>query len=124
MFDFLKGSPQILDKATDGIINGADLLFLTDEEKLQYQQEAAKLWLKIQESIRDENSIRSITRRYIAVLSTICYFLLVFLAVVVYSFNSDWSAFIFGILTSELGWMVLGINAFYFGPHMIGRLKK
>ena len=124
LFDFLNSTSNAADKAMDGIINGGDKLFFTAEEKAEYAQKAAELWLKIQEAIREEGSIRSLTRRYIAVISTAVYLLFGITSIVVFPIDKEWSNFILKIMTGELGWMVLGINVFYFGPHMIGRMKK
>jgi len=112
------------EKAMDGIVKGVDALVLTDEEKIQYGQRATELWLKIQEAIREEGSIRSLTRRYIAIAAIAAYLLLALVAAAAFPFDAKYSAFLLSLMDSKLGWLVIGIGGFYFGPHMLGRITK
>ena len=126
-FSKVIGSDKAMDTANsvlDGIKNGVDAIVFTDEEKAEYRQEGYKLWLKVLETTREESSVRSLTRRYIALLLVVAYTLLTFLAVVAYQFDSEFAAFVFSVAESKFGIMALGVATFYFGPSMLSRLRK
>lgn len=125
---FLKGGTGAAEKAMDGLINGADKLFLTTEEKLDYNQNATKLWIEIQKAIREEGSIRSITRRIFSLSCLFSYLFLAFLCIVFFKIDREFSLFIYQIMEGKLGILTLGAGAFYLGPTMIAnavnKIKK
>ena len=57
IFDIFTGAPDVAKKAADGIYNGLDKLFLTDEEQGDF-------WLKYLQATQPQN----LARRYIALI--------------------------------------------------------
>ena len=92
-------------------------------------QEQAELSAKSVESVQTfvvatlgESTERSKTRRSIAVFVIKFYLLLLFIAVMVFPFNKEWSTFALSVATiPALGGMVVSIGIFFFGSHMIQR---
>jgi len=92
-------------------------------------QEQAELSAKSVESVQTfvvatlgESTERSKTRRSIAVFVIKFYLLLLFIAVMVFPFNKEWSNFALSVATiPALGGMVVSIGIFFFGSHMIQR---
>jgi hypothetical protein len=109
VLSWLASSAKASDKVLDALVKGGDKLILSEEERLDYGKDAGKLWLKIQEATRDENSV----------FSKLCIG-----AAVMFHFDQEYARFLLEIAESKYGWLVIGIGGFYFGPHMLGRLKK
>ena len=57
---------RVAEKAADGLYNGIDKLVYTDEEKAEAFAEARKAYLEFVRIAYDQNSIRSVTRRWLA----------------------------------------------------------
>lgn len=117
---FLKSAPNAAEKTIDTIREAGDKLFYTDEEKADSDKELFKLWADSFEKLRDENSARSITRRYIACMVVGFWLLLTAVCVGSYPFDPEYSAFVFDVLSIQTP-IVIGVSVFYFGPHLIGR---
>jgi len=123
------------DKATgaaksiiEGGISGIDKLFLTDEEKRDYAVKAQEMYLKHQELILNENTARSITRRYIAVMITVVSLLLTILTIGVASYDVELARMIISIVQAySVDNAFLGVLFFYFGSYgltgIIGKAK-
>jgi hypothetical protein len=124
VLSWLASSTKASDKALDALVKGGDKLILTEEERLDYGKDAGKLWLKIQEATREENSVRSITRRAISLISLTVFSVLCISAAIMYKYDQEYAMFLLQIAESKYGWLVLGIGGFYLGPHMLGRFKK
>jgi hypothetical protein len=124
VLSWLASSAKASDKVLDALVKGGDKLILSEEERLDYGKDAGKLWLKIQEATRDENSVRSVTRRLIALITISVFSKLCIGAAVMFHFDQEYARFLLEIAESKYGWLVIGIGGFYFGPHMLGRLKK
>lgn len=123
LFSFLKSAPDAAEKAIDTITSAGDAVWFTDEEKAEYKKECFKLWADSLAKINDENSPRSLTRRYIAFMVVGVWLLFSIVSVVAHPFNIEYSAFVLDVLSMQSP-IVGGIAVFYFGPHMIGRAIK
>lgn len=127
MFDWLLGSSKSAEKVIDtgcGLLetaaSGVDMMFYTDEERALAKTKAYELWLKTQETIRDENSIRSVTRRIIAVAFTAIFLFLCLSGVALALITNEPTNPCFKMV-SEISTIEGMIIVFYFGPTMIGR---
>lgn len=120
---FTGGGKQV-DKVTDAVINGVDAVFYTEEEKAEDSKKRAELWYKFMEMARDESSIKSVTRRIIAILVMSHWLLFLDVALVSHLLgNSQEAKFSFELANAML-WIVGGVGAFYFGTHLIKQAKK
>ena len=134
------GSSDSLDKvlvtAADGIYNGLDKLIYTDEEKADVMAKGRELFIEFAKIANDQNSTRSITRRWLAFLVMGPIMFIVMLSVLFHGLgmfffeNTDganaaivYADFLFSIV-GEIGLWGAGVLAFYFGPHLLGSLKK
>lgn len=121
---WLKTSEKAVDTAADLIKRGADgidALFFTSEEKSKASLEMINLWIKTQEVLRDENTAKSITRRYLAITIIAATFGMGIGAAAVYPFNPEWSAYILAIL-KEYGFMTTSVVVFYFGYYAVKQI--
>lgn len=121
---WFSGGGKQVDKVTDAVINGLDAVFYTDEEKAGDAKKRAEIWYKFMELARNESSIKSVTRRVIAIL--VISHWLIFLNVALVSHlvgNEPGALFAFGLAKAML-WIVGGVGAFYFGTHLLSGIKK
>lgn len=130
MFSFLKGlfgssknTDTIVETAAKGIYNGLDALVFTEEEKAQYRQQQAETVLEFAKIAYDQNSIRSITRRWLAFMVTAPPTLAAIIGILVYPWYPEYSQFLFSFVGAN-GLLVGGVLAFYFGPHMISAARR
>lgn len=107
--------------AVSGIGKGIDLLVLTDEERLQYSQKGAELYLKYMDLALDQNSIRSVTRRWLAWSVMAVELLLLVVSGLLHPVNAGWATHLFALATTLAPWAG-GIMIFYFGPHILTSL--
>jgi len=112
MFGRLFGSDKVVGKAVDGVYNGVDKLFYTDEEK----KDNFKVLLKLYEPFK-------IAQRFLSLIFGIPYALAWFITFVV-SFYKDVEPQI-ALLSGDMGMIVLFIIGFYFAggaiPNMRGK---
>jgi len=135
-WSFILGSPKALGDVTEtgktlvsGIVDGIDALILTDEEKIQYNQQGAEIVLKYWDKVRQENSEQSKARRVLAVMTFKAFFGMIFLAItcrilamVLTPFEAV-SIFILKIcLSGIVGGLVISIGTIYFGPHQLAKI--
>lgn len=116
-------APKTLDKATDAIINGADVLKLTKEEAVQYQLKATELHIELQKQIANESTPTAISRRIFGLMF-----------VVPFVFLTLGSAILEGLSpTTAEHWLKLAqtyenpaiaVAVFYFGGHIAKSLNK
>ena len=127
-FDIFTTSKAAVDTAkniVDGTISGIDKLFYTDEEKadnlaerIALHQKGFALWLEAQKALIGESSLRSITRRVLAVMIIGVFLLLLVGAAGVYLVNPEWSAFIL-TCARALNTLVVAVGVFYFGYYAV-----
>jgi len=121
MFKFLKKiDPQ---KAFDTVASGIDKAFYTKEEQSDDAKAAWAGWFEWYKNTLDESSIRSITRRILAVMFSSVFLVLFIAAAVFYKFDKEYALFLFE-LAKELGVYVGGIMLFYFGYYGIKNIVQ
>jgi len=125
LFSKLAGKSDLLDRAAAGI----DALVLTDEERVKYNLERQKLYLELEKEVNKQCLPRALTRRYIALMVTIPYIVIVVIKCLV-EFASA-----FGIISAvdlssvnvtleALTMPFTSIIIFYYGTHVLSALKK
>ena len=120
------GSKDTLDKA-DNIINrtmdGIDHVFYTDQEKAEAHREGYKANIEYAKTQRDENSVRSVARRFIAIMVVGNFLALLNASVIMWKFDKEYARYIFDValVLSTAVTMVLG---FYFGYYAIKSIIK
>lgn len=124
LFDWFSSGPKAAEKVLDAGVRGLDALVFTDEERAELNKKLGELWVRTQEVISQESSIRSVTRRFLAFLVTIPYVALILSAAVAFYFNPEYAKFLLQLADSKFGWLVVAVAGFYFGPHMIGRFLQ
>ncbi len=112
---------SIAEKTTDGIISSLDKLVFTDEEKSDVSMQTVKLYLKFNELTANENTVRSITRRILAVSIMGAYLFLIILSGIIFKIDPDWSTRLFGC-AKELSSLTIAIGILYFGPYQLSKL--
>lgn len=116
MFKFLKKiDPQ---EAFDTVASGIDKAFYTREEQSDDAKEAWSSWFEWYKNTLDESSVRSITRRILAVMFSTVFLILFLGAAAFYKFDKEYALFLFD-LAKEIGPYVGGIMLFYFGYYGI-----
>ena len=126
ILDIFRTSEKAVDTAIDLIeagANGIDKLFFTEEEKSEASNKFYENWIKTLGMLVDTESIRSITRRYLAVsvIGTWLYLIVLGVMVRVFGGSKEAAEFVFEVAGS-MNYPVLAVIGFYFGPEMIGRL--
>lgn len=126
LFSFLGTSSKAVDAATGligGVVDGIDAVILTEEEKIKFDLKRTELWLKMQEVIANESTVRSVTRRVLAVVSFIVYLTLNVASCIVWPFAPEHSDQIFKV-AMNLNKLVIPITVFYFGYYAISNVIK
>lgn len=130
MFSWLKGlfggagkTEAVIDKAADGIYNGLDKLIYTDEEKADALAKGRELFLEFAKSAYDQNSIRSVTRRWLAFLVVGPCITFYVTSGIAFFFNEAAAAHFMNMATGLTPWAG-GVLVFYFGPHLISAGRK
>ena len=119
MLGWLKGlfsTPKLAEAAGDvikGAVNGIDKLFYTDEEKAENAQKAFELWLKAQNILIHESSVRSMTRRYLAIMIVGVFLFLILFAAILFAFGVTTAKEVFACAKAISG-LTLMVTGFYF----------
>lgn len=120
-FKWFSAGSDSATKVLDAGIKGIDALFLTEEERLQLNKQLGEQWVKLQETLGPETTIRAVTRRILSVAVMGSYMLLCLTAAAVYQINPEYTDVLLDIAEGKFGLMTLGVAGFYFGPYMIGQ---
>lgn len=126
---------DLANKAADGLTNGLDKIWYTEEEKaetalkrLDVGVKFADLHLKLVEATANESTTRSITRRIVAIFIMIMTCVMMLSIAVSYYFSVDYAKFL--LLLSDKFWMgasFFSVVVFFFGNHFvsgaIGKIK-
>jgi len=119
------GTPKVIDTVAETVKSGVGMLdnaFYTEQEKAANNAKMMDLWLEIQKTTASENSIRSITRRYLAWVVMGTYVLIVLMACIVWKSDPAWAEYILSLLTkTNLSYLALIVGFFYFGSYAIGQ---
>lgn len=126
---WLKGILSV-PKAADTVFNtiekgveGIGKCFFTDQEKAEFTLKAGEMWIRVQEAIASENTVRSMTRRILAVMIMGMFLFLLLAAGAAYPFLPEFSAFLLS-LAQELATLALAVAVFYFGVHVLRGAQK
>lgn len=117
---FNKVDPQ---KTFDTVASGIDKVFFTKEEQAEAKAKAFEQWLEWYRLATEENTARSITRRYLAILFAGVFLFLILAAAGIWYFNVEYAAFLWE-LAKTLAPYVGGIMLFYFGYYGIKSVVK
>jgi hypothetical protein len=133
LFGSEKNTNKIVETAADGIYHGIDKLIYTDEERAEAMAEGRKAFLEFVRLTHDQNSIRSVTRRWLAFMVVAPAMLSIVSATLMFVLAA-FSPSAQGVLTvagnhlSAMGMGLApwtgGVLAFYFGPHIIGAYAR
>lgn len=108
---------NMIDKGVEGI----GKLVFTDQEKAELSAKTYETWLEVQKVIADENSIRSITRRILAVSIMSTFLFLLIMAAFTWPWMPAWSAYLL-LLVKSLSNLVLAVAVFYFGYYGVAKV--
>lgn len=118
---------EIAGNIANASIAGIDKIIFTDEERAEMGIKRMQTWLEVQKALAEENSIRSITRRIVAVTMIGLFGLLLLSGAVLYRVDPGWSEFLLK-LCGQMFEVVLLIVIFYFGWYgvkgVVGEAKK
>lgn len=92
----------------------------TEEERAEYVLKVAPVYAKFMENTVNESSQRSTTRRNLAMMVIRNWIAMLWVAIVAWIWNPEYSAFILTIaFSTALATLVLGIGAFFWGTHLL-----
>jgi hypothetical protein len=122
---FFTGGSKAVETLADGLVKGADALILTEEERLNYNKQAGELWLEVQRVTANENTERSRSRRYLAIM-IMGSGLLTFWAVLIAGYwQQDFKEYALDIVDHfYIGEMMFGVSVFFFGNQLLGRFNE
>jgi hypothetical protein len=120
LLSWITGESKAAEKAIDGVTNGLDAMFFTDEEKSVANQKVLDFKLKWAQATSGQN----LARRYISLLVVALWVLLVVLTVFLKLIGSESSDFVFNILKDIVNNPFMLIIGFYFAAHIARGLKK
>lgn len=118
---------SILEKTITGVGSYIDKRSFTDQEKAEYTMKGLDMYIKVNEVLASENTVRSITRRALAIMIISVFLVLILFSVGMYRFDAEWSKFAFKVATdTHLGYLVMGVGFIYFGLALsyFGKKKK
>lgn len=122
-FKWFTAGSEAASKVLDGAVKGIDALVYTEEEKAGARERLMQVWLDLQKALGEETTVRSITRRILAVLIIVPFVVLILMAAVAFPFSPEYAKFLSDLAAGNFGLMALGVAAFYFGPYMFSYLK-
>jgi hypothetical protein len=111
--------PETACKVVDGAVSGVEKLFFTEEEKTETSQKAMDSIYSFIKTTMDESSVRSITRRVLAVEIVSAFVLLLLAGAMIYILNPTWAAHVLAC-AKALSNLVLAVSVLYFGPYQVG----
>ena len=127
-WNVLTSSKKVVDTAADLIKDGAsgiDMLFFTDEEKSQASAKIMDQVIAINRATADENSVRSKTRRMLAIVIIGNYLALINIGVLLNVLDeTDKAKFVFDVANTTLASHVLAVVIFYFGYYGVKAVVK
>ena len=112
-------------KAASGIGNWIDEQKFTEQEKAAYNAELIGHYSEYMKSTVSENSQRSRTRRDIALWVIKVEIFLLLGSAAVFKFDEPMAKYLYQIATdSPMGYLTLGVGAFFFGAHLVRAAKQ
>jgi len=113
-----KLSPE---KVFDTISSGIDKSILTRQEKAGVVIKTLNTQLEWFKLTANENTVKSKTRRYIAVMFVAVFLLLLVFSAAIYKFDKDWAAHVWE-LSKTIAPYVGAISIFYFGYYAVNQV--
>ncbi|MCP4476897.1 MAG: hypothetical protein GY818_02255 [Planctomycetaceae bacterium] len=121
LFGWLTGNSETAKTVVDSVVDAGDALFYTDEEKARDYTSYREWYLKYLEASQPQN----VSRRIIAVIVTALWSLAIVAGVVAQGFGfSDFSTYIFNMLSENINTPFSVIVGFYFLKHIVSANKK
>ena len=122
LFTWLSGSKKAMDiaeKGADGLLAGLDHLNFSDEEKHDANIQAIRLVVERAKQAISESSVRSITRRLVALTFCVPFVAMSLFAVVIYHWYKDWALFSLSVANSWK-YIMVAIVIWFFGSYGVG----
>jgi len=123
-FSFLSGSTkavETINTLATGAVAAIDKIVFTDEEKADGIREVVNIVIERVKLASGESSVRSITRRIIAIMFCGAFLSLLLGSGAVYPWFKDWALHLYNLSTT-LKNPIIAIIIFYFGSYGIGYL--
>jgi len=124
LLSFLTGSKKAMDTAgnvVDGAIKGIDALWFTPEEKSRASEKVLEIVLERARIAASESSVRSMTRRLVALTFCIPFVVMSLFAVAIYKIDSKWAVFSLSVAASWK-YIMIAIVIWFFGSYGVGYL--
>ena len=106
-------------KIVSGIANGLDALHFSKEERAGVVIEISKTVVDYAKQTINESSIRSMTRRVLALIFCGSFLYLLLFSAMVWRWNTEWAVHTFNC-TKQLVNPVIAIIIFFFGSYGVG----
>jgi hypothetical protein len=111
-------TPHTVEKAVDGVYNGLDKLFFTDEEKSEASQKILDWRLKWMEATAPQN----VSRRFIAIVVTLLWAFLILVMLAAKAFHADaYASYAYDVMVNVVGTPFSIILGFYFLAQVASR---
>ena len=120
LFTGPKSNEEAITKATNGIVDGIDKLFYTQEEKSEQNQKAMELIFEFQKMYVNENTAQSKARRILAFTLTVYFLGCLSLYLFLSSLGIDTTAV--KEVVSTLSTTFTAIMLTYFVPHQLTKI--
>jgi hypothetical protein len=105
------------------VASGVDKAFYTKEEQSDDARKVYQDYFEWYKTTLEESTVRSITRRILAILFAACYLLLVIASAIAYKFDPEYSSFLWEV-SKAIAPVVGGIMLFYFGYYGVKNVVK
>lgn len=113
--NFFKGKLDV-GEAFSTVSSGIDKMVFSEEERSDINREVADAQIEFIKTTASENTVRSVTRRYLALAIMGVFLILILSAAVIGAFNGEYADFIFELATS-LNTLVIMVATFFFGGY-------
>jgi len=127
-FSSSKAVDNVLDKDNGLLAQAGEWIgnmSYTDEEKAESRERLNQGLVEYIKTTLSENTIRSKTRRFVAIMWISVELFLVLLTCASAPFDIELAKFYWSVATSELMfWGTMSVIGFFFGPYMIGNHFK
>ena len=109
---------ETVDNVANHIATGIDKATFTEQEKSQANLKLVDAQIRFMEAQGDENSVRSKTRRVLAIIIILPPVLYTLASAVLYKIDKDYSEHLLSLVT-EWKWEILAVIGFYFGIQLL-----
>jgi hypothetical protein len=122
LFDWIFGASNSAGKVIDGAIAGIDKIVYTEEEKADARSKLLEQWIKLQETLGEETTVRGVTRRILAIMFCGAYILLSVSSAFIWPFWQEYANFLWEVANGQYGWITTAVAVFYFGPYAFEKM--